>query len=107
MVVSLIPFCFVGWVCDLRCGTLIMAASAAAVACRERPRAERRLTERVAGQRIDTNQGRRWSLALCPDEIGSNTMPLDLIWLVAVVTAFAIFAGTLFWADRRTRKLNK
>src|SRR5262249_519569 len=27
-------------------------------------------------QRIDTNQGRRWSLALCPDEIGSNTMPL-------------------------------
>ena len=62
----------------------------------------------IAGfRRIDTNQGRRWSLALCPDEIGSNTMPLDLIWLVAVVTAFAIFAGTLFWADRRTRKLNK
>jgi hypothetical protein len=34
-------------------------------------------------------------------------MPLDLIWLVTAVTAFAIFAGTLFWADRRTRKLNK
>ena len=34
-------------------------------------------------------------------------MPLDLIWFAAVVTAFAIFAGTLFWADRRTRELNK
>jgi hypothetical protein len=34
-------------------------------------------------------------------------MPLDLIWLVAVVTAFVIFAGTLYWADHRTRELNK
>ena len=61
----------------------------------------------VDGRGKIVKEGRRWSLALCPDEIGSNTMPLDLIWLVAVVTAFAIFAGTLFWADRRTRKLNK
>jgi len=34
-------------------------------------------------------------------------MPLDLIWLVAVVTAFVIFAGTLYWADHRTRELNE
>jgi hypothetical protein len=34
-------------------------------------------------------------------------MPLDLIWFVAVVTAFAIFAATLYWADRRTRELNE
>jgi hypothetical protein len=34
-------------------------------------------------------------------------MTLDLIWFVVVVTAFAVFAATLYWADRQTRELNK
>ena len=60
----------------------------------------------LSGTRAAINP-RGGPVALCLDEMRSNIMPLDLIWLVAVVTAFVIFAGTLYWADHRTRELNK
>ena len=60
-------------------------------------------TPRPGGE-LTRNKARGGLLALCPDEMRSNTKPLDLIWFVAVVTAFVIFAGTLYWADHRTRE---
>src|SRR5262245_61538591 len=62
---------------------------------------------RPTGIVIILRKARGGPVALCLDEMRSNIMPLDLIWLVAVVTAFVIFAGTLYWADHRTRELNK
>ena len=34
-------------------------------------------------------------------------MPLDTIWFAGVVTAFAVFAIVMYWAERRTRNLSK
>ena len=37
---------------------------------------------------------------------GSNSMPLDTIWFIGVVSAFVVLGLTLYVAEHRTRKLS-
>jgi hypothetical protein len=56
--------------------------------------------------KFDSGQGRNPPVACDVSNKGDTAMPMgEMLYLVGVVAAMTIFAGTIFWVERHTRSL--